>query len=886
MMKNQLIYTIFAAGTVLGLASCNNDVVSSLLHDENDRISFTAATDNDVTATTRGLTEMSQGVSFRDTQAGRPLMLSATVTGRAQTTTRGHRFGDEAEDELTAFRVSAIQADANISGEDFAEATPNLFYNLKAQKNAGDVFEIAQDYYWPISSDKLWFYAYTPCDDNNVVVSSQTTGGAQKITFTVDPVVTNQVDLMTADAVTTGFNDVSGTQKKASVPLTFRHELTAIRFVIGEQWLAGSIKSVAIKGVHGKGTLTIGDGSHWVWKDATGTDISTLDDFTLTLDKTGVEGISGEEFMDGDFSKQYFLMIPQSFDDNDDACIEVKYQDLAQEYTVTAPLKGQDAWQRNTTVTYAISSHTLTTLKIGTIAWPVTNETQTWAGPKTDFVAGDEVGLYVVNPDGTTIPDNRRNIRCSYDGAAWTIHHPVDAPIYKLPGYQYFFYYPYTPTPDTKYPVQGQGTTDTQATAFFSHLIEGWIPAANQNTIEKLNAQDLQVARGVDHLTQSSTINGQMTHQMNIGVITLGTKSVPNDITYELSTDANYTWYDGTDGTSTNIGASSEFDTNIPCSANDKYYYVFKPVKDMVSDPGTLLKGLRNGSADWTYYLQSTDNGIADTKTVTTALTTYPVTKTYTMAIGDVLYSDGALSRNTATALNTYSDRTAIALIFATATSNTDRNTYGFKHGYAMGFRMTSASFYNSKEVPTSFGTKINTEALFKNYKDGYTVSKAIRDYAISNGGFDKWPAVQWCMNFQPLSKDGNSTIMMSIPSSYAWFMPSCGQMYDIWANLGDLGGEYEVRSNDSRVTSIAWYGSIGTGAHPFYTIYSKLANLRNAGYSAISISEVNTIWCASFGDTPYAIEAYSSSEEHPYSDIYLWHDNTTVFHVLPVIAF
>ncbi|MBO5591586.1 MAG: hypothetical protein J5913_01290 [Prevotella sp.] len=632
MMKNQLIYTIFAAGTVLGLASCNNDVVSSLLHDENDRISFTAATDNDVTATTRGLTEMSQGVRFRDTQAGRPLMLSATVTGRAQTTTRGHRFGDEAEDELTAFRVSAIQADANISGEDFAEATPNLFYNLKAQKNAGDVFEIAQDYYWPVSSDKLWFYAYTPCDDANVVVSSQTTGGAQKITFTVDPVVTNQVDLMTADAVTTGFNDVSGTQKKASVPLTFRHELTAIRFVIGEQWLAGSIKSVAIRNVHGVGTLTIGDDvegqSRWEWKNAAGTDITTLNDFTLRLDKSGVTGTSGEEFMDNDngvgadFSNQYFLMIPQSFDDNDNAVIEVKYQDGEAEYTVTAPLKGQDAWVRNTTVTYAISSHTLTTLKINSITWPDESADGSWNGPKAGFAEGDEVGLYVVNPDGVTIPQNRRNIRCTYDGnASWTIHHPEGAPVYKLPGYQYFFYYPYTPEPDQKYPVAGQSTTNTTASAFFGTLVNGWAPAAIQNTLTALNKQDLQIGKGVDVTNLPAKVDVQMTHQMNIGVITLGTKSVTGTITYPID-GGTYNWTHATQ--TENITASAEFKDNLPYlnQNNNKYYYVFKPVSTL-EDPGTQLKGMNaNGTAaDWSWYMQTTNRGVAQANTVYTSAT-------------------------------------------------------------------------------------------------------------------------------------------------------------------------------------------------------------------------------------------------------------------------
>lgn len=659
------------AATALMLSSCTSDIVSSMVHDDSERVTFTATTESEDDDATRGLISETTGAAFQDTQAGKPLMLSATVTGRASASaakatvggdfvaasasTRGLRFGDGESDELTTFFVSAIKTDNDVNTEQFALSTPDFFYNLPATKNAGGIFEITQDYYWPASSDKLWFYAYTfaPYSDNNsnVVVSSQETGGAQKVTFTVDTDVASQVDLMTANTETQGFNSASGTTKKAAVPLAFRHELTAIRFVIGEQWLAGSIKSVAIRNVHGVGTLTIGGG--WAWTNASGTEVTATDDFELTLNRASVAGTEGDEFMDaecgtGDFSSHYFLMIPQSFDDNDDAVVEIVYQDAASEYTVTAPLKGQSAWVRNTTVTYAISSHTLTTLKIGSISWPDESAEGAWNGPKTAFAAGDEIGLYVVNPDGVTIPENRRNIRCTYDGnSSWTIHHPENDPVYKLPGYQYFFYYPYTPTPDTKYPVAGQNTTNTTASDFFGTLVSGWEPAVVQSNQDIFLKQDLQIGKGADVSGLPANINVQMAHQMDLAVVTLKTKEITDIIIYALSNDDSYKW--NHQQTVTNVTASPEFDTNIPYYTDSKYYFVFKP-----GTTATRLKGLRSGSADWSHDFSSSDRGLAYEYDAYTARENSTANQTYALALGDVYYSNGAVSHSRITGNSCY----------------------------------------------------------------------------------------------------------------------------------------------------------------------------------------------------------------------------------------
>lgn len=787
---------------LMGLTACSSDELRNLFSGEDDgRISFTATIDKPAATRAVDLTP----IDFDGTQPGRPLVLSATVTDRnPQTATRGVRLGSA--DDLGNFGVTAIQAAKNVTDEQLATLSHNLFHNLEATKN-GETYEVTQDYYWPTTDEKLFFYAYAPYTGTNTIgtgitVASDNVTGPQKLQFTVNSTVTSQVDLVTAASATTAFTNTTGDSKTAAVPLEFQHELCAIRFVIGEQWLAGSIKSVAIRNVHGKGTLTIG--SHaWEWKDLGNQNLNASDSFVLTLDKTGIEGTANEEFMTGDFADQYFLMIPQEFDDNSEAYLEVVYQDNAKDYTVTASLKGQ-TWECNKTVVYAISSTNLTTLKIGDIVWPVTNETQTWVGPKTAFEAGDSIGLYVVDDGGNNIVHS--NVKCTYNGSVWAIHHPENSPVYKLPGRQYFFYYPYNDKPDTSYPLQGQGSTNTAATAFFSSIIEGWTPVAVQSNEEMFKKQDLQVGKGVDHATLASTVDVQMAHQMNIGIITLGSKDVANEVTYKL--DNTYKWLHGADGTSTNVAASPSFTGNLPYSHTvsnvTKYYYVFKPVTDLGTQQGTKLEASNNTeTSDWTYYLQTDARGTKTEKTVYTARATYPVEKNYPsgLAIGDIYYKNGAISHSLITTANNANYGTPVGIVFSTSTSTSDTNA-GYKHGYVISTKDVIigedsihawttledndvngiANLSWGKEMDMTSGSGSIITNLNVNGNNGRTNTAAV---GTSN---DNYPAFKAIGTFN----SGTSAISTSTSTQVhtEWYMPSVAEWWLICKNLGGVTNE------------------------------------------------------------------------------------------------
>ena len=161
--------------------ACSEDL-ASVFSPRDNKIRFTVSADESVDQTTRGMT-VPHAVAFEGTQPSRPLYLSTEITQRPAAT-RGTRVENAAG--LTSFGVSAIKTSENVTDEQFAAATPDYFYNLEATRNANEVFEIAQDYYWPSSSEKLFFYAYAPYGNNKVQISDQDAGGAQKVSFTVD----------------------------------------------------------------------------------------------------------------------------------------------------------------------------------------------------------------------------------------------------------------------------------------------------------------------------------------------------------------------------------------------------------------------------------------------------------------------------------------------------------------------------------------------------------------------------------------------------------------------------------------------------------------------------------------------------------------------------
>lgn len=108
-------------------------------------------------------------------------------------------------------------------------------------------------YYWPASSNKVSFYAYTPYGNGSLTLSSLSTKtGYPVYSYTVPQAVASQVDFMTADTV-----DIVSPAATLPVRLYFRHRLVDLRFKVTNQHpsLPLTVKSISVVGMKYAGTF-------------------------------------------------------------------------------------------------------------------------------------------------------------------------------------------------------------------------------------------------------------------------------------------------------------------------------------------------------------------------------------------------------------------------------------------------------------------------------------------------------------------------------------------------------------------------------------------------------------------------------------------------------
>lgn len=199
--------------------------------------------------------------------------------------------------------------------------------------NTNGSWTMDNTYYWPGEGHSLQFYAWAPKDAFTQIPTSPKN---LKFEYTVPEEATEQQDLVVA-------NENRDGDFKQAVSLGFKHICTAVKFVVGDEMQAGTIKSVALKGVKNTGTYDMTNG----W-----TAVSGSADFTQTLDKvtTGSEG-DGDEITS---PAGTFMMLPQTLPSG--ASVEVVFHSATTntDRTLSAPIEGTE-WPIGKTVTYKLS---------------------------------------------------------------------------------------------------------------------------------------------------------------------------------------------------------------------------------------------------------------------------------------------------------------------------------------------------------------------------------------------------------------------------------------------------------------------------------------------------------------------------------------------------
>ena len=312
------------------------------------RITFAVSTQNQPNGTRSAFTSETHelgSVKMEGKLDGKPVYLTAEISdgfpGDNQPLTRGTQVSD-------AKQVDEFAVSATTQMGDFPDVL-DLMYNVKVTKNnASSGWSTETPYYWPIGK-KLNFFAWYPYQSKNLTVPKENVVTNTHLFYEVPEQVADQEDFMMA-------NSYQIEETNAAVSIRFEHMLTAVKFKTSDDFPACTIKSITLKGLKYKG-------SHCVPASGTIRYPFNMDDdtrnFTLNnIDKNITVNTETELTGDG----ETFFMMPQSFDENTDACLEVLLVMNGVEQTLSAKLKditadgyGHSYWAAGTTVTYKLS---------------------------------------------------------------------------------------------------------------------------------------------------------------------------------------------------------------------------------------------------------------------------------------------------------------------------------------------------------------------------------------------------------------------------------------------------------------------------------------------------------------------------------------------------
>lgn len=611
MMKKTYKSSLLALSVLASFTSCSESESLQQANLSKDKIIFHATLDNSwkpmspassSRAAIAAATE--KGPIVVPTPFGKPLYLHSVVQEtadlqQAAATTRGAmQEGTNLNNTYynNSFGVTAISKD---NGTNTA-----LFTNQKASKNNEDIWEIEDktNSRWPFDA-LVSFHAYAPFNNATDGMWSVTTDAENvktKIKYTAKS-AENEIQTQPDIIVATNAESRCVSSDDKAVELKFSHALTAVNFAISKDLTdifqtgasdGSKLKSITLSGIPNEGTceLTATEGTPqtpsqtWTFDtEADGTTKKTSS-YTFRLENKNIQ--IGESYaLTSNEDKNILMMIPQDLQGTDAKLTFVLDIKGKGDQTFTFDLSNQ-TWLPGTSVTYKLSASAVNHLENAEVKFPdswMDTEQAKYSYPKTDFAAGESIGLYVVNSNNTI---EEANLKLTRNNDGKWMPENNDTKFLKLKGYKYFAYYPYNATAPTV------DETKDNADEFFADKISNWNPVKEQNTEDILLRQDLQVGEGVID-NDASTLTFNMAHSMGLAVLNLKSKEVPKKRTF---TTNNFTYYhtelegrvttepaasEYTDATAKqSVEASSEFKGNSPFMAqttDKRYVQIVKP---------------------------------------------------------------------------------------------------------------------------------------------------------------------------------------------------------------------------------------------------------------------------------------------------------------------
>ena len=313
-----------------------------------------------------------------------------------------------------------------------------------------------------------------------------------------------------------------------------------------------------------------------------------------------------------------------------------------------------------------------------------------------------------------------------------------------------------------------------------------------------------------------------MAHKMGLVCIPMITQSDVTKDRYYLSGETDYNWITGT----TSVTSSSSYSGNIPYMPDNKHYFVAKPGSTSFATTSSqtgFSSTLTSVDNSWSSGIITVAGGIVSNVSISMSTFAYITNNSYTIAIGDVLYQDGALSHY---GNSVYTDHTPIAVVFSLLSVDAS-----WTHGYAVAYQNSSnSSAWGPTNTNPTGSTLVGVTALV-NDKAGYTKTQAIKT--------STYPAAYSAYNYVVRNlegEDANPTFGTGKKQTSRWFLPSSGQWFEIIKNLGKMNLGYTNVYGEN--TYICWETTnsamVTTTAN---TINTYFAPIKNAGYSVDIIS-------------------------------------------------
>ena len=746
-----------------------------------------------------------------------PLETENTTVMNAMPQTRGVM---NESSTVGSFGVSAVYSK---DGANYS----SLFQNEEATQN-GNYWFTSSNATWPLDGS-VSFYAYAPNKDTSLSLQGRDDVMKNKtIRYTANTDFSKQPDLIVAKNENNAFT--SSTANKA-VGLSFNHALTAITFSISADMIPGTVKSIKVGGVYGQGDYDLSKGKWISWVNPSSTyDIKQLNVSVKAGESKPLTGKTSA-----------LMMIPQKL--GPDANVSMVFYDGKKDKTVSFSLNGT-SWDAGKHITYVLSSSKITTLNMGSLDYPAGwNSVNTGAKNqiRTAYDSNTSAGLFVVNEDRKIIA---ANVQLTYNGTSWSL--PAGSKLKFSPKYNYFVYYPYQANLAGLPVVNNTPISDvSSSTKFFADAIAYWKSHkidTDQSTKEKMNACDLQIGKAsLDE--DGCRVNFKMEHAMGLAVLNRESKSVPKH--YILSGNPSYTWDNGK--TTLIPSATLSNSQKLYATTNTQGVKVIPP-----SVASTFLS-TSTGNDAWSGNVNITAaaNGVG---TGTATIKATKVDYNYTMAVGDIYYSDGAMTHQSEALA---SGKTPIGIVGYLGNNYWTEKGVSGKGGHALVMCLKTIGSTGKTSIGTKYAwyssninagrTKVNSKSLLvkscnETYGSGYTETNELIKLWDQ-----KAAAAYQAQNYKTLPANSSKCT--------GWFLPTAGQYYAVMTNLGatfssDWTGIWD--GNTSTHKNKGFFNNMKTVTT---NINDKLKKVGDSNYTEF-FGSVNTwAWTSSeFSPTPAVV--------------------------------